>query len=209
MKSILHMLVTLFVVGAVSGGALSLVNKWAAPKIAANELKEKMAGIDLVVPGGGASISITELITVDEAEAALLPDAYRVNDEKGGIHGWALVAFDNGFQDKIHLMVGLSADLNETRGLKILKDSETPGLGTKIRAGEFPAQFFKKADGYLNLSSGLKCVKGDPTADNEIAAITGATISSKAVVDIINPAVIRLRELLEKYDLLPIDGAVK
>jgi electron transport complex protein RnfG len=200
MKLILQMLLTLCCIGLFSGGALSLVNKWAAPKIAYNELQEKLAAIKEVVPGGGDSTPLDSLLTGTEENP--LPDAFRVMDAEGNPLGWALTGAGNGFQGKIHLMVGLSNDLTETRGLKVLKDTETPGLGTKIRDGAFPQQFYTIEEGHLQISEGLYVVKRARENAREVEYITGATISSKAVVEILNKIVPDLRSLLAEGNLL-------
>ncbi len=95
----------------------------------------------------------------------------------------------------IRLIVGLSPDLSQTVGLKVLKDNETPRLGTKIREGLFPDQFFGRAGRPAPVlgQAELKVVKTPPAASHEVQAITGATISSKAVVRIINASVQALR----------------
>jgi Na+-translocating ferredoxin:NAD+ oxidoreductase subunit G len=199
MMSILHMLATLVLVGALSGGGLALVFRWAEPLILENERRETLAAVNAVVPGGTGSTPLAELLPGGDAP---LPEAFRVEDAAGAPLGWALVGTGTGFQDKIRLMVGLSADLSETRGLKVLKDNETPGLGTKIRDGEFPAQFSVPGEGPRELGGGLRSVKGPAGSRREVSAITGATISSVAVVEIVNASVAGLRPRLEAAGLL-------
>jgi electron transport complex protein RnfG len=188
MKTILHMLATLSLVGLLSGGALALVNAWAGPLIEANETRVKLAAVMEVVPGGVRSQPLAELAPASDL------DAYLVFTSSGEPAGWAVVGTGTGFSDKIRLMVGLSPDLEQTLGLKVLKDAETPGLGTEIRAGAFPDRFFGRGGEAPSLAlQELKVVKGAPAAPHEIQAITGATISSKAVVRIVNDCVARLR----------------
>ena len=62
------------------------------------------------------------------------------------------------------------------------ESSETPGLGTQIAESDFKNQFTGK-----NVSS-FTAVKGKTSADSDIAVISGATISSKAVVEGMNLA---------------------
>lgn len=195
MKTTLHLLATLGLVGLLSGGGLALVFGWAEPLILENERLETLAAINAVVPGGGGSTPLAELLS----DGGDLPQAFRVEGAGGETLGWALVGSGTGFQDKIRLMVGLSPDLSATRGLKVLKDNETPGLGTKIRDGAFPAQFAEPA---LALEGGLKVTKGARVSAREVEAITGATISSKAVVAIVNDAVAGLKPRLEAAGLL-------
>jgi electron transport complex protein RnfG len=194
MRSVLHILATLVVVGSLSGGVLALVSGWAQPIIDANETKAKLAAVMEVVPGGAASRPLAEALPVAPADL----DAYEVQDAAGQTLGWAVVGVGTGFADKIRLIVGFSPDLDHTVGLKVLKDAETPGLGTEIRAGAFPDQFYGRAGRAAPslAGAGLKVVKGVPAAPHEVQAITGATISSKAVVAIVNENVQRLRAAL-------------
>lgn len=192
MKTTLHMVATLVIVGLVAGASLSLVSGWAQPLIDANETKVKMAGVMEVVPGGAASKPVAGIAGGAAAGADL--EAYQVLDARGQVMGWAVVGEGTGFSDKIRLMVGVAPDMSRTLGIKILKDSETPGLGTKIREGIYPDQFFGRGRTAPSLAAGaLTVVKAPPGAPNEVQAITGATISSKAVVRIVNESVAALK----------------
>jgi electron transport complex protein RnfG len=197
MKTTLHMVATLSAVGLIAGGTLSLVSGWAQPLIDDNEAKVKMAGVMEVVPGGAISKPIAEVVPAAVSGAGSDLDAYQVVDGQGQVLGWAVVSEGTGFSDKIRLMVGLAPDLSRTLGIKVLKDSETPGLGTRIREGIFPDRFFgRESAAPTFLDGALKIVKGPPAAPHEVQAITGATISSKAVVRIVNDGVQRLRARL-------------
>ena len=212
MKLTLHMLATLIVVGMLSGGALSLVNSWADPLIQENLARERAAAIAFLVPGGLP----TEMVN---AEGLI---AWQVCDGEE-LKGWVIQYSGVGFQAEIAVMIALDPDRGEIRGLRVLQDSETPGLGTWIRlsgdqeeallassdrdlgdevddAKNFPLQFYGYGGGkHLSAAGDLKVVKGKKRSQlgpAEVQSITAATISSKAVVDIVNAAVLRLDELL-------------
>lgn len=115
---------------------------------------------------------------------------YQIKDEKGAIAGYAIVAEGGGFADKIKLLVATDEKLEKLLGIAVLKSNETPGFGDKIKKEKFRDQFtgcpIKE-----NLSV---IIRGDrDKADSEIVSITGATISSEAVADIVNDAVIKMR----------------
>ena len=173
---------------------LALVSGWAQPIIDANETRAKLAAVMEVVPGGAESRPLAEAKPGAPADL----DAYEVRDAAGQTLGWAVVGVGTGFADKIRLMVGFTPDLDQTVGLKVLKDSETPGLGTEIRAGAFPDQFFGRAGRPAPSLAAheLKVVKVPPSEPHHVQAITGATISSKAVTAIINAEAARLRAVL-------------
>lgn len=199
MKTTLHMVATLLIVGLLSGGALSLVNQATAPRIAEQERLAKEAAVLQVFAGGAraeALIPDREARLAAGADPTSLPETYRVLDAEGRELGLAVMGQGIGFTDVIKLVLGVSADGGEVRGLHVIKDSETPGLGTKIRPGaEFPKQF-AGIDGGAYLQPPLKVVKGRRSAPNEVEAITAATISSQAVATIVNETVASLRGYL-------------
>jgi Na+-translocating ferredoxin:NAD+ oxidoreductase RnfG subunit len=212
MRTTLHMLATLLLVGMFAGGSLSLVNDWAAPLIEANQARARDEAIGFLVPGG-----VSEQVVDQDGLTA-----WRVVAD-GVVKGWVVRHAGIGFQDRIDLMFALDPQRREIRGLKVLSDSETPGLGTWIRlrreheqalagladrdlgpevddAKNFPLQFFAWGGGrHLSAAGDLKVVKGRPRtglAPNEVQAITAATISAVAVVDIVNAAVRKLEAIL-------------
>lgn len=184
MKTVIHLILTLSIIGIVSGGLLSLVSDWAAPLIAANQKSETEKAIFLVQPKGK---------TYEQVKDAGF-EVYKVFDESNKFIGYSLAYEGNGFQGKIRLMAGLSEDLNKITSLQILEQTETPGLGTKVTEDPYIGQ-------YKNLvtSPKIEWVKGvPPSKPNEIQAVTGATISSKSVVAIVNDGVAKMKSLKAK-----------
>jgi electron transport complex protein RnfG len=100
--------------------------------------------------------------------------------------GWVLKTAGLGYADRIELLVGLDAPAETILGISVLEQKETPGLGDKIRSG-WNRQFAGK-----RATQDLVVVKGKPSG-NEIAAISGATVSSSSVSRIVNKAVIEFR----------------
>ena len=90
--------------------------------------------------------------------------------------------------DKIELLVGFDPGMDTITGLFVLDQKETPGLGNKIITPKWRGQFIGR-----QLATPLAAVKGGAQKAHEIDAITGATISSKSVVNIINTAAVDLR----------------
>lgn len=184
MKAVIHIIASLTIIGIVAGGSLSFVNNWAYPLIEANKKAETEKAIFLVNPEGRSYEKILN--------AGF--EIYKVKDEVNNDIGFSLVYEGNGFQGKIRLMIGLSTDLKKITMYEILEQSETPGLGTKILEDPFKKQFTG-----LNAVPKIEWVKGKvPGKPNEIQTITGATISSKAIVTIINNALEKARALKEK-----------
>ncbi len=184
MKKTIHITSILTIIGIISGALLTKVNQWAIPLIAANKKAETEKSIFLVLPNG----KFYEKINSKEIEI------YRVLDENKNLIGYSLVYEGNGFQGKIRLMAGLSYDLNKIKSIEILEQVETPGLGTKITEESFKKQF-------INLSTNpvINWVKGkEPKNPNEIQTITGATISSKSIVAILNEGIQKARNLKQR-----------
>ena len=181
MKLVIHMLATLTLVGIISGAVLSEINNWAAPKIEANRKAETERAIFVV------QSDATDYKKVEGIEFEL----YEVFDENENLIGYALPYEGNGFQGNIRLIVGINKELSNLLGLEVLEQVETPGLGTKVTEEPFTSQFIN-----LNVNPEITSVKGvEPENPNEIQAITGATISSKAIVRIINEGVKKLRSV--------------
>jgi len=184
MKQVAHIITTLTLIGVIAGGSLSLVNNWAAPKIALNQKAETERAIYLVHLDGKRYEDIKN--------AGF--EVYKVFNEADSSVGYSLVYSGNGFQGKIKLMIGLAEDLNKTTSIEVLEQSETPGLGTKILEPQYKDQY-----NGLVTTPAIKLVKGvEPSNPHEVQSITGATISSRAVVTIVNEGIAKLRAVENK-----------
>ena len=89
----------------------------------------------------------------------------------------------NGYAGQIDLLLAFDIEKSKLTGAKILKQAETPGLGANAAKPTFMDQFKQK-----DASKTLKIVKATISADNEVQAVTAATITSRAVVESINNA---------------------
>jgi len=126
---------------------------------------------------------------------AIFPEmsSYEVEDEiyiiyrDGKKDGYAFEASGNGYGGKIEILVGLDTGF-KIKGISVLSHTETPGLGARITEASFTDQF---KDMSLN-EVALKSEGG------RVDAITGATISSKAVVDAIHDRMVEVVDELEK-----------
>ncbi|OGC23297.1 hypothetical protein A2291_06515 [candidate division WOR-1 bacterium RIFOXYB2_FULL_42_35] len=181
MNKLVRMIVVLTVIGLISGGILALVYNLSLPKIIANQEAETKAAIFKVLP---ETKSYKKIISGDLAYF----DCFADNGEKIGT---AILCQGNGYQGVIKLLVGVNADFSRFTGMTVLEQLETPGLGAKIATQDFESQFKQ-----LATKPPIEYVKNmKPEKDNQIEAITGATISSRAVVNIINKTVEKLLEL--------------
>ncbi len=173
------MLLVLTVIGAVSGGILAGVFHVADPLIQANREKELKEAIFIVLPEA-KDYKILEK-GIDKTKVIV----YQGLDADGKPVGLAFIADGGGFQGNIRIMVGLSVDYLKLKGIKVLEQNETPGLGNRIKEPAFEGQFKG-----LEIKPKVEYIKyRKPEKPNQIQAITGATISSDAVVKNINNAV--------------------
>ena len=180
MKTIVGMLVTLSIIGIVSGGGHALLSSWADPLTPANNKADTERAIFQVHPDA------KDYTKVESVSFEL----YQVFDETKNSLGYALPWEGNGFQGKIRMMVGVTGDLTTITAIEVLEQVETPGLGTKVTEDPFRGQFSG-----LHAEPQVDWVKGvPPTRENEIQTITGATISSKAIVAIVNDGLVNLRK---------------
>jgi electron transport complex protein RnfG len=109
---------------------------------------------------------------------------YRAFDSSGNLVGYAFFQEYPGAQDKIMIAGGTDPSFSKVTGVQIMKNSETPGLGAKITAPDFRNQFFDIPLDDMKLSKD----------GGKINAITGATISSNAVIDALNTGVEFVKE---------------
>lgn len=106
--------------------------------------------------------------------------------QNGIITSVAIKSFsDNGFGGKVELIIGMLMDGTVT-GYKVIEQKETPGLGTKITEKKFSEQFIG-----LNAYRDKIRLKSD---GGKIDAVTGATISSKAVIEAVKKAVVTYKK---------------
>ncbi len=185
-----RLIATLGIAGLLSGVILAGVYRLTQPRIERNRAEALKAAIyrvligarthqDFVLRQGKLEPWKDEPGQGDRA----LPRVYAGYDEKGKLVGYAIPAAGPGFQDTISLLYGFAPGRQLVVGLEVLESKETPGLGDKIIKDQEFLENFKA----LMVEPEIRIVKkGGKTRDNQVEGITGATISSKAVVKIIN-----------------------
>ena len=124
-----------------------------------------------------------------------LDKVYLGHDAAGKRVGFALSGTENGFQDPVTVMFGYDAAAHALLAMKVISNKETPGLGNKIESDSAFIQGFVGAAAPL---TGVKRDRGRKTP-NDVEMITGATISSRAVIRIINGAIARWQPLMDAY----------
>lgn len=186
------MFLNLTVVGSISGALLAGAFHYADPLIQANREKELKEAIFVVLPEA-KDYKVHEKTVGNEKVTV-----YEGVDASGSAVGVAFKAEGGGFQGNIAVMVGLNLDYIRLKGIKVLEQVETPGLGNRISEPKFEDQFKG-----VEIKPKLEYIKNKkPEKPNQIQSITGATISSDAVVKNINTYVEKVLKNFPKEDLL-------
>jgi len=199
--STFRLVATLAVAGVLAGLLIVLVNLHTKPIIDKYKAEQLQLAVYEVLPGverydtyylvnGELSLTLPE-----GAKESEFKRVYVGRDSNGETRGVAISRGESGFQDVIMVIFGYDPANGTLSGMKILDSKETPGLGDKIfKDMNFVDQFFAGPETPLiGVKTGAG--KGQP---NEIDMITGATISSKAVIGIINHALEEWKPILDK-----------
>ena len=122
----------------------------------------------------------------------------KVISADGGTVGWAFTCEGSGFADKIKLVLTVDAGFEVLKGYGVLSSNETPGFGDKIKEPFYRDQFAGAPTTELELAK-----IGDPEEkDSTIVAITGATVSSEAVVAIVNTFLGQIKNHMQEKGLI-------
>ena len=176
-NSILNMTLTLVIIAVVVSVAMSYVNGITEPLIAQNaekKLNESLAKV----------IDAEEFPVLEENEECVIYEALKGGEKVG-------VCVQNksaGYGGDITLLTGVDLEYKVT-GVALLSHSETAGLGANADKDDFKNQFTGK-------SENIGVVKNTPS-ENDIVAISGATITSKAVTNGVNKAIEIAKEVKE------------
>lgn len=182
-----RLVATLTFAGLLAGLLVATAYAVTLPTIEANAADALQRAVFQVVPGTTAMQKLVlrgdRFVLADGTEPKTAVAVYAAYGEGGTHLGYAIPGQGPGFQDTIKLLYGYDATRQRVVGIQILESRETPGLGDKIfKDAAFTAEF---AD--LAVVPSIRVVKhGAGSAPNDVDGITGATISSKAVVRIIN-----------------------
>lgn len=155
-----QLVIVLFAISAITALLLGLVNMVTAPAIAANEKAKKDAAMAAVLPYDGEYVQV-EYTGEDKSIASM----YQAGDA-----GYVVeVNCPSSFSGTLSIMAGVDAN-GACTGVEIIKTAETSGLGANAGKESFREQFKGKTGTIQVTKDG-----------GEINALTGATITSRAV----------------------------
>ena len=207
--SSLRLVATLALTGLLSGLVWVGVFLLTEPRILRNRAEAMQRAIFRVLPGTSQITALVlsgERLEPYESPDGLIPteDAiFAGYTADGALLGYAIPGEGGGFQDTIKLIYGFDPARRAVVGMQVLESKETPGLGDKIIFDEEFLQNFVE----LKIDPQIVGVKSatQPRPSNEVDTITGATISSEAVISILNKSTQQWVPILER--LAPADQA--
>jgi electron transport complex protein RnfG len=161
----------LSIICAVATASLAIINSLTKGRIIAQVKAEEEASFKEVMPEGA---SFEPVKSGDEVAY------YKVYDKDKKFIGAIFKASGKGYSSVIETVAGMKKN-GEITDIKVVNQNETPGLGTRVTEKSFTAQF-----GGKNAES----IQG-------VDAITGATISSKAVITSVNQKAAEIKELIK------------
>ena len=174
-KEIIIPAISLFLICLVATALLGFTNQITAPKIEQLAIEtENNAKKEVLSEAADFSDKMTA--TLDETEYSY----YEGLDGDKNVIGYVFTTSAKGYGGDIKVMVGVDKSGSVT-GVSILEISETAGLGMNAKNESFLKQFLSK-------NGEISVIKNGTPADNEISALTGATITSKAMAKAVNTA---------------------
>ncbi len=175
-KDILIPTIALFLICTVATALLAFTN---------SVTKEKIKAVAEKTAAEARQKVCTDAKTFEEKKDKDGNIYFEGKDSSGNTVGYAITTTDKSYGGAIEVMTGLSVD-GKVTGVEILTIDDTPGLGMNAKKDGFRDEYKGK--------SGALTVSKNATAENEIQAITGATITSNAMTNGVNAALVYFYE---------------
>ena len=164
--NIIKITLNLVIVYLIGGFILAFVYANASPKIFKNNEEAEKKALKQLMPEADTSDKMGEW-TIHEKKAK-----YFISKKGTDIIGYIIQSYGKGYSSYINTFIAVDKDM-KVQKISVLSHAETPGLGDEIETDVFKDQFKGKTVEHL------KVIKGETKED--IQAISGATISSRAV----------------------------
>lgn len=173
----------LLLVTAIAGGILAGVNGMTAPVIAEMERQASFGALLEIFPEANDFIEpeASALEEIKSTNPAVFEVYQAVKD--GEELGYAIKTLSAGYGGDITTLIGIKNE-GTIAGLRVLVQTETKGLGTRIVDDLAFRDSFLDKNGLASLTP----VK-EPSADDEVLMLSGATVSTEAVLKGVNDAI--------------------
>jgi len=119
-------------------------------------------------------------------------DVVRALDDNGNLIGYIITSRTRGYASNLNIAIGYSLD-GTVQGIEFLEIGETVGFGMNADTPEFKSKFAGVKTDHFTVT------KGNSSADNEIDVVSGATVTTTAVVRAVNGGLAFLREYAEGF----------
>lgn len=164
-----------------AAGILAFLNLQTRDIIAEVQVKANNEARQEVLPSGKDFKELDEAAFTEAIkDTPNVEEIYEGTD--GDVVGYTIKTVLSGYSGPVVVMTGIDTE-GAITGMKVVSNTETPGLGANASNPEFQEQYAgKSAEGEVEL------VKNNPT-DGQVQALTGATITSKTVTDSVNEAI--------------------
>ncbi len=194
MRDYIKLAGVLFIVCAVAAALLGFTNDITYGRIQEQLVKASDEARKAVLPDADAFEKLddgTFSTIASKTEYNLVTEVYTAT-AGGNAVGYAIKVAPKGYGGAIEIVAGITMD-GTLQGIKVGNNSETPGLGKNAATPKFQEQFNGKDWG-----NPINVIKSGTPKDNEIAALSGATITSRAVTEGVNQALAAAKELSGK-----------
>lgn len=175
----LRLMVVLAVISAVAAGTLALVDSFTKPKIEAFKAQSEASAYQQVLAEADSFTDDPQLMeAISEESRFSFIENIKTGKKDGATVGWVFKVASPGYSSNIEMLVGIKTD-GSLGKVMVLAQQESPGLGTNVTDPGFieQAPIAEAKAGQV-----LKVTK----EGGSVQAITGATISSRAVLSGIN-----------------------
>lgn len=192
-KEIVKPAITLFLICVVITGALAVVNGITAPIIEERDGEALKQSLSAVLPGAdeySEPVSRDDLARQGYQPGERIRNLYKAA-AGGETVGYVVQVASRGYGGDISMLVGIDMDLSVT-GIKILSHNETPGLGSKADDEAYLSQYLGTIPDNL-----YNVVKTAPSRDGDIEALSGATVTSRAVANGVSEAASLVRSIVK------------
>ncbi len=181
------------------GLLIAVTSSGLSPRIRQNEINKRNRLVSALLPEAKDFVPLDEQLEIQSPRGKPENiDIYKAVSEANECVGWSFEAVGSGFADKIKLVIALDKNLEKIAGFDVLASNETPGFGDRIKTDYYRDQYKGAPAGELKLVT-----VGEPgKIDSEIVAISGATISSEAVVEIVSNYVTQVKEQMQKKGII-------
>lgn len=178
MKNIVTVTIKLLIITLIAGALLGVVYSVTKEPIAQQMEKAATEARLMAFPDAA---DFEDAGTTIPEEYSIIKSAYYAKDAAGNVIGATFGIVTRGFSSGLNLTVGIGAH-GKIKGVIVGDNAETPGLGKKAAEPNFSGQFAGKNAEPLQVQK----VASD---ENDIQAITGATVTSRAITDAVNAAI--------------------